>query len=130
MRCISKYLQEHYNTIYHEYSYERVHQLKVEDFVVEIHHGHFTFSLTCFFDFQYNNIPLGSVSTASASGHFDYLYACINQLIVEDFVVEIHHRRRHFFFERFIFIFRFTVVIEFLPGTFHFLTEPGIFCCV
>ena len=27
----------------------------------------------------------------------DYSYACINQLIVEDFVVEIHHGRFHFF---------------------------------
>ena len=26
-------------------------------------------------------------------------------------------------------IFFYTVVIHFIPGTFHFLTEPGIFCC-
>ena len=30
---------------------------------------------------------------------------------------------------RFFLIWCFTVVIHFLPGTFHFLTEPGIFCC-
>ena len=29
---------------------------------------------------------------------------------------------------RFFLIF-FTVVIHFIPGTFHFLTEPEIFCC-
>ena len=23
----------------------------------------------------------------------------------------------------------FTLVIRFIPGTFHFLTEPGMFCC-
>ena len=32
---------------------------------------------------------------------------------------------------RFFFLnFCYTVVINILPGTFHFLTEPGIFCCV
>ena len=32
---------------------------------------------------------------------------------------------------RFVFIWCFTVVIHFIPGTtFHFLTEPGFFCCV
>ena len=30
------------------------------------------------------------------------------------------------FFSKFSFN---TVVIHFIPGTFHFLTEPGIFCC-
>ena len=30
---------------------------------------------------------------------------------------------------RVFFIFGFTVVIHFIPGAFHFLTEPGIFCC-
>ena len=30
------------------------------------------------------------------------------------------------FFSKFSFD---TVVIHFLPDTFHFLTEPGIFCC-
>ena len=31
------------------------------------------------------------VSTVSASGHFDYLYARIYRLNIEDFVIEIHH---------------------------------------
>ena len=31
------------------------------------------------------------VSTVSASGHFDYLYAHFYQLNIEDFVIEIHH---------------------------------------
>ena len=30
----------------------------------------------------------------------------------------------------FFLIWCFTVVIQFIPGTFHFLTEPGFFCCV
>ena len=50
-----------------------------------------------FFYLQYNNIPFGSVSTASSSDHFDHPYACIYYLIVEDFVVEIHHGHLHFF---------------------------------
>ena len=33
-------------------------------------------------------------------------------------------------FKAFFLIFGFTVVIHFIPGTFHFLTEPGFFCCV
>ena len=48
-----------------------------------------------------NNIPLRWLSTASSTGHFDYSYAHIYGLFIEDFVVEIHHRRRHFFFELF-----------------------------
>ena len=34
------------------------------------------------------------------------------------------------FVNRFFFIWCFTIVIHFIPGTFHFLTEPGLFCCV
>ena len=57
------------------------------------------------FDFQWNNIPLEWLSTASSSGHFDYSYACIHHLIIEDFVVEIHHGRLHFFVNSFFFKF-------------------------
>ena len=35
--------------------------------------------------------PLAWLSTVDPSGHFDYPYARIYQLNVEDFVVEIHH---------------------------------------
>ena len=80
-----------------------------------------------FFNFWYNNIPLRWLSNTSLTGQFDYSYARIHQRIVEEIVVEIHHCRRHFFFRTFFFD---TVVINNLPGTFHFLTEPGIFCCV
>ena len=31
------------------------------------------------------------LSTASSTDHFDYSYAHIYHLIIEDFVVEIHH---------------------------------------
>ena len=31
------------------------------------------------------------LSTVVSSHHFDYSYACIYQLSIEDFVVEIHH---------------------------------------
>ena len=51
----------------------------------------FTSCRSNFFNSQYNNIPLRWLLTASARGHFDYSYACIHQLFVEDFVVEIHH---------------------------------------
>ena len=67
------------------------------------------------------------VSTVNDIGHLNYSYARIYQRIVEELVVEIHHRRRHSFFFEFSFD---TVVIHFVPGNFHFLTEPGIFCCV
>ena len=79
-----------------------------------------------FFDFLYNNIPLGSNSTSSSTGHLDYSYARIYKRNVEELVVEIHHRRRHSFFSKFSLD---TVVIHFVPGNFHFLTEPGFFCC-
>ena len=54
----------------------------------------------------------------------DHSYACIYHLIVEDFVGEIHHGPS---LTRFFLIWCFTGVIHFIPGTFHFLTEPGIF---
>ena len=38
-----------------------------------------------------NNIPLKWHSTASFGGHFNYPYAHLYQLNVEDFVVEIDH---------------------------------------
>ena len=56
-----------------------------------------------------------------------YSHARIHQRIVEDFVVEIHHGLVITFFSKFSVD---TVVMLFIPGTFHFLTEPGIFCCV
>ena len=59
--------------------------------------------------------------------HSYYSYDHIYHLIVEEFVVEIHHRLVVTFLSKFSFD---TVVIDFIPGTFHFLTEPGIFCCV
>ena len=34
---------------------------------------------------------LAWVSNIDPSGHFDYPYACIYQLHIEDFVAEIHH---------------------------------------
>ena len=82
-----------------------------------------------FFYFQWKNIPLGSVSTASASGHFDYLYACIYyELIVENFVVEIHHGHLHFFVPPFFLNFWFyrsyriyTSYFSFLNWTWNFL---------
>ena len=40
---------------------------------------------------------------------------------------EVCHGRRRHFFSKFSVD---TVVMLFVPGTFHFLTEPGIFCCV
>ena len=83
-----------------------------------------------FFDFQQNNIPLESVLTASASGHFDYLYACINSLIVEDFVVEIHHGHFTSSFTRFFLNFCYTVVINILPGTLKNLKKTAFFSCV
>ena len=58
-----------------------------------------------FFNFQWNNIPLQWLSTASSTGHFDYSYTLIHQLIVEDFVVEIHHGHLHFFKRAFCFLF-------------------------
>ena len=83
-----------------------------------------------FFNFQYNNIPLRWLSTALSTSHFDYSYSHIYDPIVEDFAIEIHHGHLHFFILRCFFNFCLTLVILFLPGTFHFLTEPGIFCCV
>ena len=64
------------------------------------------------FNFQHNNIPLRWLSTASSGSYFDYPYACIHWLIIEDFViVEIQHCR-HFFLN----VFYDTVVIHVLPG--------------
>ena len=84
-----------------------------------------------FLYFQYNNIPPGSISIASATGHFDYLYACIHHLTVEDFVVEIHHGHFYFFVNAFIFKFLFYRSYTFLfTGYFSSLTEPGFFPCV
>ena len=80
-----------------------------------------------FFDFQWNNIPLEWLSTASSSGHFDYSYACIHHLIIEDFDVEIHHGRLHFFVNSFFFKFwfyhsylLFTSYLKNLKKTFFF----------
>ena len=69
-------------------------------------------------------VPL---STSSSTVHSNYPYARIYELIVEEFAFEIRHGRRFHFFSNFSFD---TVVIHFVPATFHFLTEPGIVCCV
>ena len=44
-----------------------------------------------FFNFQYNNIQLRWLSTASSNGHSHYPYTCIYQPIIEDFVTIVLH---------------------------------------
>ena len=50
---------------------------------------------TLYYSTEYYTIqktkPLAWLSTLDPSGHFDYSYACIYQLNIEDFVVEINH---------------------------------------
>ena len=48
--------QPHHPLFISDYSYAHIQQLNVEDFVVEIHHGHFHSSLTGFFKIFGSNV--------------------------------------------------------------------------
>ena len=62
--------------------------------------------------------PVAPLSITESYGYFGYPYACIYQLIIEDFFVQIHHGHFHFFVTRFFLSnFGFTVVIQVLPGS-------------
>ena len=69
--------------------------------------------------------PVAPLSNASAIGYFDHSYACIYHLIVEDFVVEIHHRLVVTFFFEVFFWYRsytfYTRYFSFLNWTWNFL---------
>ena len=56
-----------------------------------------------FFYTLWNNIPVAVDSSVDPSGHFDYSYAHIEQLIVEDFVSE----SPPWWFSSFFFLFTF-----------------------
>ena len=76
-----------------------------------------------------NNIPLRWLSTSSSTGNFDYSYAYyMYSLQIEYFIIGIRHGCFCHFFVKHVFwvlLYRYTL----LSGTFHFLTEPGIFPC-
>ena len=68
--------------------------------------------------------PVVPLSTSSSTVYSDHSCAHIYELIMENFAVEIHHRRRHFFFNVFLWYRSykyFTRYFSFLNWTWNFL---------
>ena len=72
---------------------------------------------------------LGCLLTASSTVHVVYSYTCICWLVIEDFVVEIHHGHFHFFVNVFFFNFVYRSYNVF-PGTSKTLKNGGFFSCL
>ena len=77
--------------------------------------------------------PLAWVPNIDPSGHFNYpyIYICLYlsyQLIIEDFVVEIHHGHFHSFVNAFFLNFGFTKVINVFPAGISKILNKTFLC--